>query len=108
MICTKLFGEFEALFVEVDGDHRAGAFGLECLNHEQADEAGSDNNGRVALLEWETVDAVQGDGNRLSKGGMFVGNVIWNRADNVFGHLDVFGKSSVTAVVVAGNAEYVS
>ena len=39
---------------------------------------------------------------RLSKGGMFVGNVIWNRADNVFGHLDVFGKSSVTAVVVAG------
>ena len=96
MICTKLLARLRRWVEAVD---HAGAFGLECLNHEQADEAGSANNGRVALLSG-TVDAVQGDGNRLSKGGMFVGNVIWNAQTMCSGTLTWPAKAQ-TAVAVA-------
>jgi len=102
---AELFGECEAVLIDVSDKNFFAACGAEGLQSEDADGAGADNESGVGGLEMSEIYCVDGDGDGFEHGGFGEGEIIGEGVKDARGDGHEFGEGSGTTVVTAGDAE---
>ena len=108
VVGSELERHGESLLVDIDGDDGTGSFSLQCLDDEQPDQSRADDDSGVSLFQRDAVDAVQGDGDGLGEGCLFVGDGVGDGTEDVLRDFDELGKGAVAAVIGAGDAQDVA
>ncbi len=102
---AELTGEIEAGRIDICDEDARAAGGAGGLQGEQANHAGSENEGGGTFRHLADGNRMEGDGGGLQHGGFGKGERGREAVGNALRHSDKFGKGSGAAVVATGDTE---
>ena len=100
---AEFLRHFEARVVDVGDEDFLRSGGAEGLEDEQADHAGADDEGGVAVIDRRDFDGVKGDGGGFEHGGFGERKIVGQAMNDARGDDNVFGECAGAAIVAAGD-----